>query len=107
MPKSLLKSWRSSLKMQPWRGLRMMARLIALTLILAIFNVVPCYAKTVTIHIKDMEFSPVETFAHVGDTVEWVNEDFVAHTATVKDEWDFTIPPNAQLQLPIKKTASF
>ncbi len=36
--------------------------------------------------------------AKVGDTVEWENKDVVAHTATVRGDWDVMIPA--------KKTAS-
>jgi plastocyanin len=38
-------------------------------------------------------FSPVQVSAHVGDTIEWVSNDFVAHTATARNkDWDITIP---------------
>jgi len=33
-------------------------------------------------------FSPEEVRAKVGDTVVWVNKDFVAHTATVRGGWE-------------------
>jgi len=34
--------------------------------------------------------------AHVGDTIEWVNDDFVIHTATARDgTWDVKLPPHA------------
>jgi plastocyanin len=41
------------------------------------------HARAEVIQIK-MEHSGAGT-AHVGDTVEWVNADFVAHTATSRD----------------------
>jgi hypothetical protein len=41
-------------------------------------------------------FVPAEVTAHVRDTIEWVNTDFVAHTATARDgAWDVVIPVNA------------
>ena len=41
----------------------------------------------ITIH--DLVFSPAEVSAKVGDTIEWVNSDFVDHTATAKGgTWD-------------------
>ena len=38
-------------------------------------------------------FSPAEVSAKVGDTIEWVNKDAFAHTATVKGGWEVMIPP--------------
>jgi len=52
--------------------------------------------------INGLAFSPPEIQAKVGDTIEWVNGDFVDHTATAKTgEWDVTIGAgkSAQLQL--------
>ena len=49
-----------------------------------------------------LAFSPPEIQAKVGDTIEWVNGDFVDHTATAKTgEWEVTIGAgkSAQLQL--------
>jgi plastocyanin len=41
--------------------------------------------------------------AHVGDTIEWVNSDFVAHTATARDgSWDVLIPVNAKKTVVLK-----
>jgi plastocyanin len=46
-------------------------------------------AGTHRIRIDNLAFAPATLKAHVGDTVEWVNADFVAHTATAKDgQWD-------------------
>jgi plastocyanin len=58
----------------------------------------PAFADTVTVTIEKLVFSPKEISVKVGDTVEWVNKDPFAHTATVKGGWEVTIPP--------KKTAS-
>ena len=38
--------------------------------------------------IEKMAFSPKEISAKVGDTVEWVNKDAFAHTATVTGGWE-------------------
>ena len=41
--------------------------------------------------------------AHVGDTIEWVNADFVAHTATARDgAWDVLIPVKATKSVVLK-----
>jgi plastocyanin len=51
-------------------------------------------AETLHVVIKNMEFSNVPATAHVGDVVEWSNEDFVAHTATARDHaFDTVIAP--------------
>ena len=41
-------------------------------------------AATITVTIEKMAFSPTEVSARIGDTIEWVNKDAFAHTATVK-----------------------
>jgi plastocyanin len=53
-------------------------------------------AETVRVEAKGLVFSPAALTAHVGDTIEWVNADFVAHTATARNgEWDVKLPPHA------------
>jgi plastocyanin len=50
-------------------------------------------AKTVTIHIENLAFAPVETMAEPGDTIEWISTDFLDHTATARNkDWDVAIP---------------
>ena len=45
---------------------------------------------------EKLGFIPAQVTAHVGDTIEWVNGDFVPHTATARDgAWDVLIPVNA------------
>jgi len=41
------------------------------------------------ITIKKFKFDPDNLSVHVGDTITWINEDFVPHTATA-DEGDWT-----------------
>ena len=48
--------------------------------------------EIVRVPINDMAFSPGEITIKPGDTVEWVNNDFVDHTATAKDGgWDVLV----------------
>jgi plastocyanin len=61
-------------------------------------GIAPALADTVTVTIDKLVFSPNEVSVKAGDTVEWVNKDAFAHTATVKGGWEVMIPP--------KKTAS-
>jgi plastocyanin len=56
-------------------------------------------AATIQIVIDNLVFSPAAASAKVGDTVEWVNKDVFAHTATaLSGDWD--------VPLPAKKTAT-
>ena len=51
---------------------------------------------TVRIEVKSLAFTPAEITARVGDTIEWLNDDFVAHTATARNgEWDVKLAPHA------------
>jgi plastocyanin len=42
--------------------------------------------KVVTVVIRDFKFEPATVTVHAGDTVEWKNNDIVAHTATADGE---------------------
>ena len=54
-------------------------------------------ADTIQVKMEKLGFVPAEITAHVGDTIEWVNFDFVAHTATARDgSWDVLIPVKAK-----------
>jgi plastocyanin len=53
----------------------------------------PARADTVTVVIQTLGFVPAEIHVKKGDTIEWVNKDPIAHTATVKGAWEVTIPP--------------
>ena len=60
-------------------------------------------ADTIQVKMEKLGFVPAEITAHVGDTIEWVNLDFVAHTATARDgSWDVLIPVNAKKTVVLK-----
>jgi plastocyanin len=60
-------------------------------------------ADTIQVKMEKLGFVPTEITAHVGDTIEWVNSDFVAHTATARDgSWDVLIPVNAKKTVVLK-----
>ena len=60
-------------------------------------------ADVVQIKIEKLTFIPAQITAHVGDTIEWVNADFVVHTATARDgAWDILIPANATKSVVLK-----
>ena len=68
---------------------------------------VPASAATVQITIENLVFAPAEVHARVGDTVEWVNKDVLAHTATARNgDWDVTIGPNKTARLVLKKAGA-
>jgi plastocyanin len=45
--------------------------------------------EVVQVKISDLAYSPANITIKPGDTVEWVNDDFIDHTATAKNGgWD-------------------
>ena len=61
-------------------------------------------AKAVQIAISGVAFAEVKQALAVGDTVEWINKDVVAHTATAKNkDWRVVIPENGKATLLLKK----
>jgi plastocyanin len=48
-------------------------------------------AATVEVKITGLKFVPAEVAVHPGDTITWVNGDFVAHTATATDRKSFDV----------------
>jgi plastocyanin len=60
-------------------------------------------AETIQVKIENLAFMPSQVTAHVGDTIEWVNADFVAHTATARDgAWDVMMAPSATASIVLK-----
>lgn len=65
-------------------------------------------SATVQIVIKAMAFHPPEQTVHVGDTVEWKNQDIFAHTVTA-DDGSFDsglIQPGDSWKMTVKSAAS-
>jgi len=63
--------------------------------------------KTIQIAINDVAFAKAKVDAKVGDTIEWVNNDVVDHTATVKGDWDVVIPAGHKGHIVLKKAGTF
>src|SRR6516164_1344978 len=60
-------------------------------------------AETIQVKIENLAFMPSQVTAHVGDTIEWVNADFIAHTATARDgAWDVMIAPSTTASVVLK-----
>lgn len=75
-------------------------------IIISGMNAVPAHAETIQIRIDKLVYSPVEIKAKVGDTIEWINKDTLAHTATVRGDWDVTIAANSSASLVLKKAGT-
>ena len=68
---------------------------------------VPAHAATIQITMQDLVVTPAEVSAKVGDTIEWINKDVFAHTATARNgDWDVAIPPKKTVRLVLKKAGS-
>jgi len=78
---------------------------IAAALVLGIS--VSAQAATIQITTENLVFAPAEASAKVGDTIEWINKDVFAHTATARNgDFDVTMPPNKTVTLVLKKGGS-
>ncbi len=54
----------------------------------------PALAATLQRSIHDMSLGAPEAVVHVGDVIEWTNDDFVVHTVTARDgSFDVMILP--------------
>ena len=60
-------------------------------------------AGVAPVTMKNLTFTPSEIKVQVGDTVEWVNDDFLVHTATARDgAWDFMLPKGSRARMTAK-----
>jgi plastocyanin len=68
---------------------------------------VSAHAATIQIEMENLVFSPAQASAKVGDTIEWVNKDIFAHTATARNgDWDVTLPPKKTVSSVLKKAGT-
>ncbi|TYO61190.1 amicyanin [Bradyrhizobium hipponense] len=66
--------------------------------------VVPAHAATIQITMENLEISPAEASVKIGDTVEWINKDVFAHTATAKGgDFDVGLPAKKSGTTVVKK----
>jgi plastocyanin len=64
--------------------------------------------KTVTVTIQNLTNTPGEISVAVGDTVEWVNRDVVAHTATARNgAWSAVVMPSETARLVMRQEGVF
>ena len=65
---------------------------------------VSAQAATIEISMENLEISPAEASAKVGDTVKLVNKDDFAHTATARNgDFDMMMPPKKTVSMVLKK----
>jgi plastocyanin len=68
---------------------------------------VSAHAATIQITMENLVVSPAEASAKVDDTIEWINKDIFAHTATARNgDWDVTMPPKKTVTLVLKKAGT-
>jgi plastocyanin len=84
-----------------WSG-----RLVLLALAFGLMAV-PAHAETIQIVIESLVFAPAEVSAKVGDTIEWVNKDVFAHTATARNgDFDVNQPPKKTVTSVLNKAGT-
>jgi plastocyanin len=68
---------------------------------------VPAHAATIQITMQDLVVTPAEVSAKVGDTIEWINKDVFAHTATARNgDFDVNIAPKKTVASVLKKAGT-
>ena len=74
----------------------MISRMDRLVILAMMGLITPAMAgETIRVTMSKLKLDPPQVSAHVGDTIEWANSDFVAHTATARNkDWDVAIPAN-------------
>ena len=79
----------------------------ALTALALVAQFISAHAATIQITMENLAVLPPEASAKIGDTVEWINKDIVAHTATARNgDWDVMLPPNKTGTLVLKKAGT-
>ena len=68
---------------------------------------VQAQAETIQVTIEKLVFAPTELKAKVGDTIEWVNKDVLAHTATATNgDWNVVTGPKQSGRVVLKKAGA-
>ncbi len=61
-----------------------------------------------TVTLQQMKFGPLPAKIHVGDTIEWANNDIVLHSATAKDKsFDVELKPRAHVRTTFRHAGTF
>ena len=68
---------------------------------------VPAHAATIQIVMDNLVISPAEVSVKAGDTIEWINKDVFAHTATARNgDFDVNIAPKKTGTSVLKKAGT-
>src|SRR4051794_1625156 len=74
---------------------------------LALGAPVSAHAATIQITMENLVIAPAEVSAKVGDTLELINKDVLAHTATAKNgDFDVMMPPKKTVTYVLKKAGT-
>jgi plastocyanin len=68
---------------------------------------VSAHAATLQITMENLVVSPLDATAKVGDTLELINKDVLAHTATARNgDFDVAMPPKKTVTFVLKKAGA-
>ena len=85
----------------------MMPRWAALSVVLMLGMSVSAHAATIQITMENLVIAPTEVSAKVGDTLELINKEVFAHTATAKNgDFDVMMPPKKTVTYVLKKAGT-
>ena len=77
------------------------------TALLIVLTLRSADAAVIQIKMAQIAYAPAQASAHVGDTVEWVNSDIVAHTATARNgAWDVMVGSNSKGSVTLKSAGT-
>jgi plastocyanin len=83
---------------------RLSAYVVAAALVLPFGGI--ARAAVIQVTMEGVSYSPAQVSAHIGDTIEWVNNDILVHTATARSgEWDLVIQPTQNKSVTLKSAA--
>ena len=61
-----------------------------------------------TVTLRQMKFGPLPATIHVGDTIEWANNDIFVHSATARDKsFDVELKPKAHVRTTFRHAGTF
>ena len=85
----------------------MMPRWVLPGVVLMLGMSVSAHAATIQITMDNLVIAPTEVSAKVGDTLELINKDVLAHTATAKNgDFDVMMPPKKTVTYVLKKAGT-
>jgi len=82
-------------------------RIVAIVAALTVAMSASADAATIQITMENLVISPADASAKVGDTIEWINKDIFAHTATARNgDWDVIMPPKKTITSVLNKAGT-